>query len=633
MGLRGVFVILVLLFAGHADAQAPSRRLALIIANDAYQGYAPLNNPRADATLVAASLQRAGFATVRKENLGFAEMVRTLGAFATSARGADIALVYYAGHGIEVGGRNWLIPVDAQLTSDTELRFQAVDAASLVDAGAEARSRVVVLDACRDNPFLPRMRRTVIATRDATPGLAAPSQSDTARGTLVMLSAAPGELAADGPAGQSSPFARAFARWLPEPDLELRIAAGKIADSVFDETRERQLPHYISTLSGAPIVLVASPPRPAPIDPETARLRQRVQDLETQEKNRASTQPNTPASATGPRLLHTLTGHTGASHIGAFSADGRLLATSSADMTTRIWRVSDGANITAISEPGCFSQAVSFTPDSAAVLGRCENGARVWSASTGARSGQIRGITGYIERITPSHNRTLVAFSTRDGTSLVNAQTRAVLSTIPDFGTTIAFSIDDGDILIGNLSGVASLWDIRDPTKPRKRWTLTGLGAISAVDVGQLQYVIGNQNGDIVVYSFGRVYSRLPSQNSYVRQVIFAPGGPSELLTVTSGGGALWEVQFGESRRKTLSLARSPSYAIDIEADYSLNGRRLAWVQGDETVTLWDARTGGALGQLAAPDGEIASALQFSPDNRTLAVAYKSGTVRLWAVD
>jgi len=262
---------------GPAEAQ-PQRRVALIVANDTYGTYAPLNNPTADASLVEGALRRAGFQQADIQitrNAGFAELMRVLGEFQIRTRGADVALIYYAGHGVEADGRNWLVPVDAKLSEQSELSFQAVEADALLKATGQARARVIVLDACRDNPFLISSRQLGGVTRSLRRGLSAPSEQQTPRGSLIMLSAAPGAVANDGPAGGNSPFARAFARWIAEPGLELTFAARQISEEVYNNTRPPQLPHTVMTLSAEPLVFVPAPRRPGGDggDPQTAAAR------------------------------------------------------------------------------------------------------------------------------------------------------------------------------------------------------------------------------------------------------------------------------------------------------------------------------------------------------------------------
>jgi uncharacterized caspase-like protein len=128
--------------------------------NANYEGYRPLANTTIDAELVEAALKRVGFDVRRQTDLGNGAMRAALGDFQQRATGAEIALVYYAGHGLEAGGKNWLIPTDARLARDTDLDFQTVEAGLIIRATAGAQARIVVLDACRDNPFAARMRAT-----------------------------------------------------------------------------------------------------------------------------------------------------------------------------------------------------------------------------------------------------------------------------------------------------------------------------------------------------------------------------------------------------------------------------------------------------------------------------------------
>ncbi len=277
---------------GHAAAQDNSR-VALIIANSEYAGYSPLTNPATDAALIANSLRQAGFGVVEmKDNLDNGAFRAALGRFQVQARSAQVALVYYAGHAVEVGGRNWLIPTDARLASDEELEFQAIDANLLINATSSARARIVVLDACRENPFIGRMRNlSGTATRAASSGLAGAS-TDKVRGTLLMYSAGPGQLAADGVRGQASPFARAFAQYVSTPGLELRLAAGKISDAVHSETDGRQTPWVSSSLSGDEVYLVA------PVTVSVAAA-----NPDTAPKSATVTTPTTPAVAFDTRAL------------------------------------------------------------------------------------------------------------------------------------------------------------------------------------------------------------------------------------------------------------------------------------------------------------------------------------------
>ncbi|MGA2129539.1 MAG: tetratricopeptide repeat protein, partial [Xanthobacteraceae bacterium] len=182
----------------------PSTRVALVIGNSAYKAVAALPNPRHDAEAVAAALRDVGFRTVRLEtDLGREKFVEALRVFAREAEGADWAVVYFAGHGIEMGGVNYLLPVDARLETDRDAQFEAVALDQVMSAVDGARKlRLVLLDACRDNPFARQMRRTT-ASRSVGRGLA---RIEPDGGTLVVYAAKHGEVALDGEGGGNSPF-------------------------------------------------------------------------------------------------------------------------------------------------------------------------------------------------------------------------------------------------------------------------------------------------------------------------------------------------------------------------------------------------------------------------------------------
>lgn len=153
--LLAVVALLALVGASASSAQAPGRRVALVIGNGGYSGVPRLANPPRDAALIERTLRRAGFQTVAtRTDLGRAGFEQALREFTRQAEGAEVALIYYAGHGMEMNGRNWLIPTDAVLADERDLSFEAVDLERVLAAVEGARGlRVVLLDACRDNPF------------------------------------------------------------------------------------------------------------------------------------------------------------------------------------------------------------------------------------------------------------------------------------------------------------------------------------------------------------------------------------------------------------------------------------------------------------------------------------------------
>ncbi|MEH2521296.1 putative caspase-like protein [Bradyrhizobium sp. AZCC 1610] len=252
------------------------KRVALVVGNSAYKNVAPLANPVNDSAKIAATLKDAGFDVVdSRRDLPAAETRRALRDFADRARDADIAVVYYAGHGIEVDGGNYLIPVDARLERDTDIYDEGLSLDRILIAIEPAKKlRLVILDACRDNPFARTMKRTV-ASRAIGQGLA--KVEPTSPNVLIAYSAKAGSTAADGD-GQNSPFTAALSHHLTKPGLDVRRAFGFVRDEVLKTTNNRQEPFVYGSLGGEDVPLVparpavaAAPATPAPSAQAEAR--------------------------------------------------------------------------------------------------------------------------------------------------------------------------------------------------------------------------------------------------------------------------------------------------------------------------------------------------------------------------
>jgi membrane protein involved in colicin uptake len=238
------------------------KRVALIIGNSTYQTVPQLPNPSRDATSVAKMFRDAGFETVDLVlNVGNLEFKRAIRKFEAAADQAEMAVVYYAGHGLEVGATNYLIPVDARLASDRDADDEAISLERLVSsADGASRLRLIILDACRDNPFVGTMRRErKVASRGVTAGLGKvePTSSD----TLIAYAAKAGSTADDGD-GQHSPFTAAILKDLTVPGLDVRLAFGRVRDDVLKTTGNRQEPFVYGSLGGGNVSLVPAPEKP-----------------------------------------------------------------------------------------------------------------------------------------------------------------------------------------------------------------------------------------------------------------------------------------------------------------------------------------------------------------------------------
>jgi uncharacterized caspase-like protein len=233
------------------------KRVALVLGNSAYQNVAPLANPVNDSARIASTLKEAGFDVVdSRKDLSAADTRRALRDFADRSRDADIAVVYYAGHGIEVDGGNYLIPVDARLERDTDVYDEALSLDRVLVAIEPAKKlRLVILDACRDNPFSRSMKRTV-ASRAIGQGLA--KVEPTSPNVLIAYSAKAGSTAADGD-GKNSPFSAALSHHLTKPGLDVRRAFGFVRDEVLKTTGNKQEPFVYGSLGGEDVALVPAP--------------------------------------------------------------------------------------------------------------------------------------------------------------------------------------------------------------------------------------------------------------------------------------------------------------------------------------------------------------------------------------
>lgn len=241
--------------AAFSTPASAAQRIAMVIGNATYEHAPQLANPLNDANDIGAALDRLGFEVDVLANADYDGMRRGLRAFARAATTAEIALVFYAGHGIEVDKRNFLIPVDARLLSDREVEFETVSL-DLVSRAVEGASGLglVILDACRDNPFASAMQQSG-GTRSIGRGLAS---VEPAGETLVAYAAKGGSVAADG-IGRNSPYTTALLAHVEEPGLEIGLMFRKVRDAVLTATGRQQEPFVYGSLSSKGFYLSAAP--------------------------------------------------------------------------------------------------------------------------------------------------------------------------------------------------------------------------------------------------------------------------------------------------------------------------------------------------------------------------------------
>lgn len=313
------------LFATLAPAAA-EKRVALVIGNAAYQNAPPLRNPSNDATDIAGKLRELGFDVVEGIDLGKRDMEKRIRAFAEQLNGADVGLFYYAGHGLQVNQKNYLAPIDAELKSETDLDFEAVELdLVLKQMLRSAGTSLVFLDACRDNPLVQKLAQSG-RSLNISRGLA---RVEPVSSMMIVYSAEFGKVALDG-TGRNSPFTQALLRHIGEEGESISDMMIEVRNDVRKETGNQQQPIESTQLTGqfffkpAPQQAAA---KSSSTDAEIAALRQEIARLqadqgallksqqeqlallqkklaeETKPAEAASPQPNVPISGTDSRVI------------------------------------------------------------------------------------------------------------------------------------------------------------------------------------------------------------------------------------------------------------------------------------------------------------------------------------------
>ena len=256
-------LLAVLACAGAAPALTAEQRIALVIGNSAYAD-SPLTNPVNDARLMGGALRAQGFEVIERLDVGRVAMQRAVKEFGNrlkASQGQAIGLFYYAGHGVQVRGENFLIPIDAEIEDEGDVDIYGISANAVLRTIEDARNglNIVVLDACRNNPY-------ERGFRDASRGLAL---MEAPTGTLIAYSTAPGQVAIDG-SGANSPYTEALARALAMPGVPVEQMFKSVRNDVLAATQGRQTPWEASSLTGVDFYLVAAPaavvePQPMPV--------------------------------------------------------------------------------------------------------------------------------------------------------------------------------------------------------------------------------------------------------------------------------------------------------------------------------------------------------------------------------
>jgi carboxyl-terminal processing protease len=242
-----------LVAAAASRAHAAASRVALVIGNAAYKVGA-LKNPVNDAKAVGDSLRSLGFEVTQRENASLRDMLDVFQQFSIQSQSAEVRVVYYAGHGVQVKGRNYLLPVDTEIRAEDEMPSKSADLSTFLDrlGGMKHGINVVILDACRNNPFSGQPTvgpdGRALKYRGATPSGLAPVEAPL--GSFVAFSTAPGGVALDNPQDRNSLYTKHLLEHLPSPGLPVELLFKRVRLAVAKETGRVQVPWESSSLTG-----------------------------------------------------------------------------------------------------------------------------------------------------------------------------------------------------------------------------------------------------------------------------------------------------------------------------------------------------------------------------------------------
>lgn len=689
-----VMVLIGLLAAPAMAAQIPAEpRLALVIGNSTYRE-SPLTNPVNDARAMTAKLQQLGFTVIKRENAGREDMLKAARDFGNQLKNGGVGLFYYAGHGIQSRGQNYLIPVDADIQSEDELSTRAYNVNEILEKMDTARNRlnVMVLDACRNNPFARSFRSSArgLARIDAAPS-----------GMLVAYATSPGSTAADG-SGSNGLYTEQLLQALSEPGLKLEEVFKRVRVSVKEKSGGEQLPWEMSSVTGD----FYFNPQPDQVAATQLALAQPVlaQPLAAQPVMREIAPVLVPRKLFDSYQLAASLPLTAPPTVGQFTRSGQFLALAAKDKTLKVWDASSGnAVITEVS----FGEA-SLSPDRRYVLGMADNAITLADLENdGARTYFKSLHPGITQAVLLPNGKRLLVYAKSRGFGLLKVETGEWLGEFAQVEGEPMFAISPSGhrvVTWGSRDSNLKLWETEKGGRVEKlseHWKPVGLARFSRdgsllLTVAQDDRAIlwrTSDGDDVRKFSFGD-NSPVPTEVEFLddnKHALVTLGKTRlqiwDMSTGTAGGTLVQDLPIKHTRfspdRTRLFVSgvdrsirvfdlttRSPTTALSgMELlDFSEDGRRILALDG-EGVRLLDALTLAPLGRMpgqiaafagpkkagvfatASPDGKLSlwsleqgdpvaqlkghldavSAVQFSRDGRRFLSFGADRSVRLWA--
>jgi hypothetical protein len=506
--------------------QPSERRLALVVGNNAYPS-APLRNAVADATAVSAALRGLQFDVTTVTDADLTTLERAVDAFVARLTPADVAMFYFSGHGVQIDGENYLMPVDFKGFDEIDVKHKAYSATRVHEKlEARARVRILVLDACRDNPFK--------SSRSAQGGLA----EMTARGSLIAFATSPGSTASDNPRGRNGLFTEKLLEALSEPGLSASDLFRQVRKRVNDASDGRQFPWLWDGLigdfvfkggarvAGAAAPAVVSPPaREGPLEPTASRNDARF------------VRPTGPQRAVVARAMRG--DDAGAAFGLSLSPGSRFVAAGYESGVVKLWDPGTGQQVGVLSGQLGNVTAVALSPDGrhlAATSG--DHTVRLWDLDRSSEAQRLVGHSDSVWAVTFSPDGRTLATGGSDASvrlwDVASGREKEVLNGHRDWVTGLAFARDGRALVSGGRDGVVRVWD---PTTARETMALEAGDPVWSVAVSRdLSLIVaGTGNGSIVAWDgdTGQVKWSSRAHTGIVWTLALNPAG----TWLASGGG------------------------------------------------------------------------------------------------
>jgi len=682
--LRSLIALLLLGLACEQGHAADNKRIALIIANRLYQNTPALKNPSNDAEAVAEKLHELGFEVQVETNLDAKGLSRAIQGFSSKLDKNTDALFYYAGHGLEYFGENYLVAVDAKLQSEATVQFETFrlnTVRSLIEQ--KASTTLIFWDGCRNNPLANGLVATRLSVRmDASPAVRAsapipPSSGD----TLVVFSAEPGKFAIDGQ-GDLSPFAESLIKFVATPNIEISSMLTRVTADVLAKTKNAQKPQVLSGLAKEFYFKQQREDEQFAYKQEIDTLRAKIALLERQPareahfeiiSSEARNKQQSPVTDVAPAPNTTGTSPSVADTDSKNPAKQTSPAATPAEPLDHPAQPS-GSETSTKQETAAAQQPASNPPGDATdkALGKQE-----LNVVVSVNLDQ----TTIVRKLRIAPDGKLLAIGSDDGiVRIVDLDTFEIVQAIHAHTgrvSDIDFAPDSQTLLSAGRDGFLRFWNARDGQKLRPDLQVSGSVPYTARFNPAFpdRYVLmGDREGRLLAWDLargGKVIVNAKFHNGAVQSVAYQPGGKGTYLS--AGADGLLKVRLPEGQRYVANahagtifaagfnhdgkliytagydrkikiwdpttLSRKDPLAVleghlkyVLAAAISQDGKMLASGGGDKAVDLWDVASRKLVGRLLGHTSDI-EALEFTPNNRFVISSSEDRTVRIWSVD